>query len=476
MSVYALNSNGQITICTAPIDKRGIGRCNHIEHQRENETPKEFLERIKNIEVVKRDSEKDAFIPEEGTTVELKQYKISDEDKLWLTTIENRMQLNMDTSKYGAYMELDTPIWNDMDLNTLIDRMGDNGPKGANLKNLKAILHEEATLVVDKEGVAKGKMGDILSEESFKNFEEKVISKDISRYEVYSGVQGLNRYAKEYYGVEATDCVFVLPFHMRLGSVNTNGESIDNDLTIGYKYLLRNKANPQKCQLAYEALLNNNALSNEMARYNDGFRNKSLADQFAGKGGVFRAYLSGNSIPYSARTVISPSIDMKFGECKIPPSVAVDIFRPTLIRSYASDGYTNEQIDSIIEECRKNQSEVDPALCDDISNRIAGKRVALNRQPSLHTPSFQSYRPICAPTATTQIHPLNCKGYNADFDGDEQSIYAFNDEEIIDTVDRTIGTNNAINTHQPREYEKSIIMPTKEALFGLLSILERRTN
>ena len=33
MRVLALNKNGDLTFCEAPIEERGKRRCNHIEHQ-----------------------------------------------------------------------------------------------------------------------------------------------------------------------------------------------------------------------------------------------------------------------------------------------------------------------------------------------------------------------------------------------------------------------------------------------------------
>ena len=44
--VLALNVNGNMTYCTCPPELRGKGRCNHIEHQYEGETPQEFVSRV----------------------------------------------------------------------------------------------------------------------------------------------------------------------------------------------------------------------------------------------------------------------------------------------------------------------------------------------------------------------------------------------------------------------------------------------
>lgn len=44
--VLALNSQGQLTYCSVPPEKRGIGRCNHIGHQEQGESEADFIQRM----------------------------------------------------------------------------------------------------------------------------------------------------------------------------------------------------------------------------------------------------------------------------------------------------------------------------------------------------------------------------------------------------------------------------------------------
>ena len=44
--VLAINVNGDMTYCSCPPEERGKGRCNHIDHQRENESVDAFVKRI----------------------------------------------------------------------------------------------------------------------------------------------------------------------------------------------------------------------------------------------------------------------------------------------------------------------------------------------------------------------------------------------------------------------------------------------
>lgn len=49
VKVLALNTDGDITYCTCPPEGRGKGRCNHVTHQNDGESPEEFIERINSI-------------------------------------------------------------------------------------------------------------------------------------------------------------------------------------------------------------------------------------------------------------------------------------------------------------------------------------------------------------------------------------------------------------------------------------------
>jgi DNA-directed RNA polymerase subunit beta' len=47
----------------------------------------------------------------------------------------------------------------------------------------------------------------------------------------------------------------------------------------------------------------------------------------------------------------------------------------------------------------------------------------LNRAPSLHRLSIQAFQPVLIEGRAIQLHPLVCKGFNADFDGDQMAVH-----------------------------------------------------
>src|SRR5206468_8101843 len=65
----------------------------------------------------------------------------------------------------------------------------------------------------------------------------------------------------------------------------------------------------------------------------------------------------------------------------------------------------------------------DAAVWDALDEVIKGKYVLLNRAPSLHRLSIQAFQPVLIEGKAIRLHPLVCKGFNADFDGDQMAVH-----------------------------------------------------
>jgi len=49
--------------------------------------------------------------------------------------------------------------------------------------------------------------------------------------------------------------------------------------------------------------------------------------------------------------------------------------------------------------------------------------VLINRAPTLHRLSIQAFYPVLIEGEALQIHPMVCKAFNADFDGDQMAVH-----------------------------------------------------
>ncbi|KAF3618757.1 hypothetical protein FXO38_33271 [Capsicum annuum] len=54
---------------------------------------------------------------------------------------------------------------------------------------------------------------------------------------------------------------------------------------------------------------------------------------------------------------------------------------------------------------------------------MQGHPVLLNRAPTLHRLGIQSFQPVLVEGRAICLHPLVCKGFNADFDGDQMAVH-----------------------------------------------------
>ncbi|MDR1298758.1 MAG: hypothetical protein LBJ84_00710 [Oscillospiraceae bacterium] len=145
---------------------------------------------------------------------------------------------------------------------------------------------------------------------------------------------------------------------------------------------------------------------------------KSLSDMLKGKQGRFRQNLLGKRVDYSGRSVIVVGPDLKLYQCGVPKEMAIELFRPFIMKKLVEDGASNN-IKSAKKMVDRGQAEVWDAL----EVVIKEHPVLLNRAPTLHRLGIQAFEPILVEGRALKLHPLVCSAYNADFgpDGDTRA-------------------------------------------------------
>ncbi len=173
-------------------------------------------------------------------------------------------------------------------------------------------------------------------------------------------------------------------------------------------------------QEAVDALIdNNNARSGRaVAATGQRRRLKSLSDMLKGKQGRFRQNLLGKRVDYSGRSVIVAGPELKIDQCGLPKMMALELFKPFVIGHLIE----NEHAHNIRSATRMIEMG-ETAVWDALDEVIKGKYVLLNRAPSLHRLSIQAFQPVLIEGKAIQLHPLVCKGFNADFDGDQMAVH-----------------------------------------------------
>lgn len=173
-------------------------------------------------------------------------------------------------------------------------------------------------------------------------------------------------------------------------------------------------------QEAVDALIDNNAARSGRAVSSTGQRRrlKSLSDMLKGKQGRFRQNLLGKRVDYSGRSVIVAGPELKIDECGLPKMMALELFKPFVIGNLIANDYAHN-----IRSATRLIETGDTTVWDALDEVIKGKYVLLNRAPSLHRLSIQAFKPRLIEGKAIQLHPLVCKGFNADFDGDQMAVH-----------------------------------------------------
>jgi DNA-directed RNA polymerase subunit beta' len=145
---------------------------------------------------------------------------------------------------------------------------------------------------------------------------------------------------------------------------------------------------------------------------------KSLTDMIKGKQGRFRENLLGKRVDYSARSVIVVGPNLKLHQCGLPKKIALELFQPFIIRRLKELGHADT-----IKSAKKMLERKDAEVWDILEEVIRNHPVLLNRAPTLHRMGIQAFEPVLVEGNAIKLHPLVCKGFNADFDGDQMAVH-----------------------------------------------------
>nr|WRY71708.1 RNA polymerase beta' subunit [Luisia thailandica]WRY71782.1 RNA polymerase beta' subunit [Luisia trichorrhiza] len=145
---------------------------------------------------------------------------------------------------------------------------------------------------------------------------------------------------------------------------------------------------------------------------------KSFSDVIEGKEGRFRETLLGKRVDYSGRSVIVVGPLLSLHQCGLPREIAIELFQAFVIR-----GLIRQDVASNTGIAKSQIREKEPIVWEILQEVMQGHPVLLNRAPTLHRLGIQAFQPILVEGRAICLHPLVCKGFNADFDGDQMAVH-----------------------------------------------------
>ncbi len=220
--------------------------------------------------------------------------------------------------------------------------------------------------------------------------------------------------------------------------------------------ILRNEK--RMLQESVDALIDNSHRPAKPMMNNKRLPYQSLTDELRGKKGIFRRNLLGKRVDYSGRAVIIGDATLNLNQCGLPKSIALEIFKPFVINALLENEHApNIRIAKDIIESG------DEIVWDLLDKIIVNRPVLLNRAPSLHKYSIQAFFPRLVEGDAIRIHPLVCKAFNADFDGDTMSVHVLlTQQAITEGVDKMLADKNIVDIKDGR----LLANPAKDMLVG----------
>ena len=227
--------------------------------------------------------------------------------------------------------------------------------------------------------------------------------------------------------------------------------------------ILRNEK--RMLQEAVDALFDN---SRRAVRSESQRALKSLADTLKGKTGRFRQNLLGKRVDYSGRSVIVVGPELKIHECGLPKDMAVELFKPLIIRKLIERGHC-KTVKSAKKQVEKKTTEV----WDILDTVIDGHPVLLNRAPTLHRLGIQAFQPRLIEGKAIQLHPLVTTAFNADFDGDQMAVHVpLSHEAQLEALLLMLASHNIMHTQNG----EPITVPSQDMVLGVYYLTKVRSG
>ena len=165
---------------------------------------------------------------------------------------------------------------------------------------------------------------------------------------------------------------------------------------------------------------------------------KSLSDMLKGKQGRFRQNLLGKRVDYSGRSVIVVGPELKIYQCGLPKEMAIELFRPFVMKKLVEDGLANN-----IKSAKKMVDRGRAEVWDALDFIIKEHPVMLNRAPTLHRLGIQAFEPVLVEGRAIKLHPLVCTAFNAEYDVDQMAVHVpLSDEAQEEERNLMLSANN----------------------------------
>jgi len=206
---------------------------------------------------------------------------------------------------------------------------------------------------------------------------------------------------------------------------------------------------------------------------------ESIKQLVQGKEAIIRGLLMGKRVNFSARTVLSPDPNLKFGQIRIPKAMASTLTQSVTINQYNIESMTKLLREGKITHVTRGsgklkgsrlrvtdiqRKEGDLQIGDKVDRWLQnGDYVLFNRQPTLHKQGMMGFEVVLSDQLTIGLHLSYTTPFNADFDGDEGNLHAM---QALDAIAEAATIANVTDCIMNPQTNRPIMAAVYDTLTG----------
>ncbi len=115
----------------------------------------------------------------------------------------------------------------------------------------------------------------------------------------------------------------------------------------------------------------------------------------------------GERSQFTGRSVLAPAYDLRIDQIGLPEDLAYPLFAP-LIADRVGWAWVHDRHD-------RAKRHIDQLMRESV--------VIINRAPTWEVTNITAFRPVMVPGRSILLHPLCCRMFNADYDGDQAAVW-----------------------------------------------------
>jgi len=186
---------------------------------------------------------------------------------------------------------------------------------------------------------------------------------------------------------------------------------------------------------------------------------KSLSDRITGNKGHFRISLLGKRVDYSGCSIVVPDPSLKMYQCGIPQKMAIELYRPFIMKKLVQDGAANDT-----KSAKKMVDKQRTKAWNALQYVIRDHPVILSHYPTMDRSNVQAFEPILVADSAIHIPLTAIPTLGVELDGDIIAVHVpLSVEAQTESRILMLSSNNLLDPANGRAFEPF----SQDVVFGV---------